>query len=221
MKAEFNPHVNPHIEHLQKTVNPDLATGAEELLLQAQKAVLTAQQRAGTISASEEFTTSGKRKQLAAVGAEASANFARIVEQAKGYTANIAQLESKLQFATPQRKPEEQMAYLLRQREIRDRLQGKDAVVLQNVYLEAIDQRKDELAEAMEEAPQGFTLLPVDIVAQGRRRRAELQNPEVAAKLRDLYTVRDTVEYAIREMRKDVERMTGSLIETPKLVWNA
>jgi hypothetical protein len=93
------------------------------------------------------------------------------------------------------------LAYL-REREIRDRLQGKTGLELQLIYEEAGAKGNDIVQTAIENDL--FTSLPAEILAAGKQARAMRLDPETAAKVRDLQTVNkvfeDTIQLAQAEL---------------------
>lgn len=176
-------------------VDSNMLAGLRKHLEAVQKIATEHQQKVARINSSPDFTAEGKKRQIVELEEGTRDRLERVRAAASGYADHLAQLQKQL---TPKTRDGDAVLQHLQEREIRDRLNDMDQLLLQEMYTTAAQEGNDDLLMyAVEGAPASFALLPPDVLDKGKQLRAERQSPEAAGKLKELLRVRNALDDAI------------------------
>ena len=186
-----------------------LAEGAQALLVRAGSIAQEFKRLADTVQKSEALTQIGKSVEMRKLYGETSKQLETLRGEAQGYLKNADSIAAKMQPKAGNIPMDERIITEMRRREIRDQLRDRDQVQVKFLYQEAVQEGWDDLAVALEESPQGFAMVPPEIVAVGVQARLERQNPEAAAQVAELRTAHESVNFVIDQIRKESEKLAG------------
>lgn len=200
---------------LGQRLSKGVAEGAQALLLRASSAAQDFKEKAEAIQKSDALTEVGKRAELKKLYGETSKLLDSLRNEAQGYLKNADSIASKMQPKAGNIPMEERIVTEMRRREIRDQLRTQDQTQVKFLYQEAVREGWDDLALALEESPQGFAMVPPEVIAIGVQARLERQNPEAAAQVAELRAAHESVKYVLDQMTKESEKLAG--IAAPSL----
>jgi hypothetical protein len=190
-----------HLDVFESRVHPNVMT---EVLVPLKREVEGAVAHLRSIARSREYTAEGRSKRLAQVRGEALARLEPQRERVAKTRARLMDVETRALAAAKTT----DLAGLLLEREIRDRLQGRDPLEIQVQYLDAIERGDEAFVRAVENAPQAFPLLSEAARATGRdaklRTAPETVRTELAALRDDLQLHQDVLEAAEYDLRTAV-----------------
>lgn len=124
------------------------------------------------------------RARLAQVASETHQGIIRIVENMR-YGKQAAEIETTLYRVPEDAKGGDALLDFLRQTEVRGVLRQKTAVEVAAIYRAAIDAGNHFIIRCIESDPLR-SLIPPEVVEDGRRRRADRDNPELSRRLHDI-----------------------------------
>jgi hypothetical protein len=124
------------------------------------------------------------RVRLTQIASETHQAIIRIVDGMR-YGKQAAEIETILYRVPEEAKGGDALLDFLRQTEVRGVLRQKTAAEVAAIYREAIDAGNHFIVRCLESDPLR-SLVPPEVVEDGRRRRAERDNPELSRRLHDI-----------------------------------
>lgn len=168
------------------------------------------------LKTSRDYTPEGRVKQIAAKYAEGLTVLQPLRESVARGRARLAAIEARVATASKST----DLASLFEEREIRDRLQGRDALQIQEFYMAAIASGDAAFVRAVEHAPRAFALLRPEDRALGTRMKLE-GDPDKALYddiSRDVAILEDLIQSGTHDLNEAAEADLRLQTEAPAAV---
>ena len=173
-----------------------------------QKEMTDLDARADRIRNDRDLSREGMEKRLAELYSEKAAflsqfeqeTLAKLHEAEQGQRNAMWSALDSHRFTTGDKSADE-----IRAVELRRWFMEVDPAHRENVYLEAVRSGDRELAQAIENAPRAFNLLPQSLVLEGQRQRAAKLRPDEAHMQADLSQLRQVMGHNFARAKKVLE----------------
>jgi hypothetical protein len=198
-----------HLAEQHHRPHPDALNGWREI----GRAVAGVLEQIDALKTSRDYTPEGRVKQIAAKYAEGLTVLQPLRESVARGRKRLAEIEARVATASKST----DLASLFEEREIRDRLQGRDALQIQELYVSAIAAGDAAFIRAVEHAPRAFALLRPEDRALGVRMKLD-GHPDKATYdeiAKDVAILNDLIESGAHDLNEAAEADLRLSTEAP------